>query len=64
MGIGDWFKRFKRNAAGFEDYREGVAGEPSGDSQAERAAHEGAHAPSASASHSEQDSSGTDQTNS
>jgi len=64
MGIGDWFKKFKRNAAGFEEYREGVAGEPSGESQAERAAHEGAHAPSASPSHADQDSGGTDQANS
>ena len=28
MGIGDWFKRFKRNAAALEEYREGVAQEP------------------------------------
>ena len=25
MGISDWFKRFKSNAAAMEDYREGVA---------------------------------------
>jgi hypothetical protein len=60
MGIGDWFKRFKRNAAGFEEYREGAGGEPSGESQAERAAHEGAQAPSASAS-PDQDRGGIDQ---
>ena len=24
MGIGDWFKRFKSNAATMEDYREGM----------------------------------------
>jgi hypothetical protein len=43
MGIGDWFKRFKRNAAELEEYREGVAQpQEAGDSQAARAAHEGA----------------------
>ena len=51
MGIGDWFKRFKRNAAGYEEYREGmVQPEEGGESQAERSAHEGAHAPNGSAS--------------
>jgi len=45
MGIGDWFKRFKRNAAAMEEYREGVAPpQGTGESQADRAAHEGAHA--------------------
>jgi hypothetical protein len=37
MGIGDWFKRFKRNAAEYEQYREG-AGDT--ESQSARAAHE------------------------
>jgi len=52
MGISDWFKRFKRNAAGLEEYREGVAQPQSGGgSQAERAAHEGVHAPRDGAEH-------------
>jgi hypothetical protein len=40
MGIGDWFKRFKQNAAGFEETREGMIqpDEGAGPSQAERAA--------------------------
>jgi len=51
MGIGEWFKRFKRNAAEYEEYREGmVPPQERGESQAERAAHEGAHASHASAS--------------
>jgi len=51
MGIGDWFKRFKRNAAYYEEYREGMAQpQERGESQAERAAHEGAHASHAGAS--------------
>jgi hypothetical protein len=49
MGIGDWFNRFKRNAAEYEQYREG-AGDT--ESQSARAAHErqpsaGASAPAA-----------------
>jgi hypothetical protein len=39
MGIGDWFKRFKRNAAEYEEYREGTAGGDT-ESQAARAAQE------------------------
>jgi hypothetical protein len=51
MGIGDWFKRFKGNAASLEEYREGVAQpQETSESQAERAAHEGAHAQQGSAS--------------
>jgi len=51
MGIGDLFKRFKRNAAEYEEYREGmVQPQEAGESQAERAAHEGGHAPQGSAS--------------
>jgi hypothetical protein len=51
MGIRNLFERFKRNAAEYEEYREGmVQPEEVGESQAERAAHEGAHAPHASAS--------------
>ena len=43
MGIADWFKRFKRNAGEYEEYREGmVQPQGAGESQAERAAHEGA----------------------
>jgi hypothetical protein len=50
MGIADWFKRFKRNAGEYEEYREGMVQPPeAGESQAERAAHEGAHAPRGSA---------------
>ena len=47
MGISDWFKRFKRNAAAFEEYREGV--EEADEAQADRAAHEGMRAPLQSA---------------
>jgi hypothetical protein len=51
MGIGDWFKRFKRNAGALEEYREGVAQpQEDGESQAARAAHEGVHPPQESAS--------------
>jgi hypothetical protein len=51
MGIGDLFKRFKRNAAEYEAYREEmVQPQEAGESQAERAAHEGAHAPHETAS--------------
>jgi hypothetical protein len=51
MGIGDWFKRFKRNAGALEEYREGVAQpQEAGESQAARAAHEGVHPPQGSAS--------------
>jgi len=51
MGISDLFKRFKRNAAEYEEYREGmVQPQEVGESQAERAAHEGAQAPRTSAS--------------
>ena len=60
MGIGDWFKRFKRNAAALEEYREGVAQEPSRNaSQAARA--EGEHSPVSSerASASDEDRSGS-----
>jgi len=50
MGIRDLFERFKQNAAEYEQYREGmVQPQEAGESQAERAAHEGAHAPHASA---------------
>jgi hypothetical protein len=50
MGIGDWFKRFKRNAGALEEYREGVAQpQEAGESQAARAAHEGVHPPQGSA---------------
>jgi hypothetical protein len=46
MGIGDWFKRFKSNAAAMEDYREGVAQpQDAGESQAQRAEHEAVHPP-------------------
>ena len=52
MGISDWFKRFKRNAAAMEDYREGVAQpQDSGQSQASRAKHEGPQAPRDGAEH-------------
>lgn len=51
MGIGDLFKRFKRNAAAFEEYREGMAQPQEADeSQAERAHREGEHTPQASTS--------------
>ena len=51
MGIGDWFKRFKRNASAVEEYREGmVQPQEAGESQAARAAHEGIRAPQGSAS--------------
>jgi len=37
MGIGDWFKRFKRNAGALEEYREGVVQpQEAGESQAAR----------------------------
>jgi hypothetical protein len=59
MGIGDWFKRFRSNAEALEGYREGtaesVAASPS---QAERAAHEHAPAPSENAP-ARDDSNGT-----
>lgn len=59
MGIGDWFKRFKGNAAALEEYREGVAQpQDTGESQAERAAHEGAPAQQKSASTDENRSGG------
>jgi hypothetical protein len=45
MGISDWFKRFKRNAAAVEEYREGGAQQQGGESQAARAQHERAQAP-------------------
>jgi len=51
MGIGDWFKRFKRNATEYEEYREGmVQPQEAGESQAERAANEGSNAPQRSPS--------------
>jgi Sec-independent protein translocase protein TatA len=50
MGIGDWFKRFKRNAAEYEEYAEEVGPQEAGESQAERAAHEGPNAPQRSPS--------------
>jgi hypothetical protein len=51
MGIGDLFKRFKRNAAALEEYREGMAQpQKAGESQAERAHREGEHTPQRSAS--------------
>ena len=51
MGIGDLFKRFKRNAAEFEEYREGMAQpQGAGESQAERAHREGEHTPQSSTS--------------
>ena len=42
MGISDWFKRFRKNAAEFEEYREGVIAPdgPTSPSQADRAAQE------------------------
>ena len=45
MGISDWFKKFKRNAAALEEYREGVAQPQGGEPQASRAQHEGTQAP-------------------
>jgi hypothetical protein len=54
MGIGDWFNRFKRNAAGYEEYREGVAPEPrQEESQAARAEADHLRASRESASPSE-----------
>jgi hypothetical protein len=51
MGIGDWFKRFRQNAAEYEEYREGmVQPQDAVESQAERAAHEGAPPPPGGAS--------------
>ena len=51
MGIGDWFKRFKKNAAAFEQYREGTEeGDGAAQSQAAQAAHEGARPPEERAS--------------
>ena len=51
MGIGDWLKRFRSNAAALEQYREGVAqGGSAPESQAERAAHEHSPIPSENAS--------------
>jgi hypothetical protein len=45
MGISDWFKKFKRNAAALEEYREGVAQPEGGESEASRAPHPPAQAP-------------------
>jgi hypothetical protein len=60
MGISDLFKRFKRNAAEYEEYREGmVQPQEVAESQAERAAHEGAHAPHGGAA-ADEDRSGDD----
>jgi Sec-independent protein translocase protein TatA len=60
MGIGDWFKRFKKNAAGFEEYREGTEQEDGADqSQAARAAHEGVRPSEEGASASDENSAGT-----
>ena len=59
MGIGDWFKRFKKNTAAFEQYREGADQEDGGaQSQAARAAHEGARPPGDGASTQDENSGG------
>lgn len=51
MGISDWFKKFKRNASTFEEYREGVAQPQGSESQASRAEHERMPAPRDGAEH-------------
>ena len=62
MGIGDWFNRFKRNAAGYEEYREGVAQEPGQEeSQAARAEADHLRASRESASASENPSGSGDE---
>jgi hypothetical protein len=50
MGISDWFKRFRQNASTIERRGETIIGpdEAAGESQADRAAHEGPRAPSES----------------
>jgi hypothetical protein len=60
MGIGNWFKRFKKNTAAFEQYREGTEEEDGADqSQAARAAHEGVRSPGEGASAPDENSTGT-----
>jgi hypothetical protein len=55
MGIGDWFKRFRANAAAIEQQGETIMGEDR-QSQAARAARE--HQPATEEKHSEKNADG------